>query len=309
MGMSATWLLIYLYNLPMLKMKPNRLRFNAISVMLRIARPVTLSRVCFALILSMLVISATGCSADKAPMQGLVEAISPETPGQVARDAFNVYDADVRRESVNKLAAAKFGGEPPYLRLYRLLIDDPDPTVRAACTKALGLHGEAQDVKLLIPRARDEATAVRWEAAKALQKLHDPAAIDPLSTMLVNDEDPDVRQAAATALGQYATIAVYNQLVGALDDHSYSVVDSARNSLVTLTGYDFGTSGADWLIFANKNSQARFDQRKQYTWQPFVKPRTFWNKMQFWKKRAAPPEPQIPRGMEPLISVANDEVM
>lgn len=235
-------------------------------------------------------------------MQNVVETIAPETPGQVARDAFNVYDADVRRESVNKLSATKFGGEAPYLRLYRLLIDDPDPTVRAACCKALGHHGEVQDTKLLIPRLQDEATSVRWEAAKALQKIYDPAAIDTLSTLLVGDEDADVRQAAATALGQYATISVFNQLVGALDDRSWSVVNASQKSLQTLTGYDFGTSGSDWLIFARKDPQAIFDQRKQYTWMPYVKPRGFWDAIQFWNKKPPAPEPQIPRGMDPLAS-------
>lgn len=251
-------------------------------------------------LLLLVLAAAGGCSTGNNPMQGLVEAISPETPGQVARDAFNVYDADVRRDSINKLAATKFGGEPPYLRLYRLLIDDPDPTVRAACCKALGLHGQVEDVKLLIPRTSDDSTLVRWEAAKALQKIYDPATIDALTTLLANDDDADVRQAAATALGQYPTISVYNQLVGALDDRSYSVVDAAAASLQTLTGQDFGSSGSAWLIFARKNSKAVFEHRKQYTWQPYVEPRSFWSKLMFWQKTPAPPEPQVPRGMTPI---------
>lgn len=243
---------------------------------------------------------ASGCNNRQAPMESLLDVLTPETPSQVARDAFNVYDADVRRKSVNNLSAARFGGEPPYLRLYRLLIDDPDPTVRAACCKALGLHGEVQDVPLLITRTKDEATAVRWEAAKALQKIHSPQAIDPLMELLARDQDPDVRQAAATALGQYPTIASFNVLVGALDDRSYSVVDQAYESLKTLTGYDFGTDGSAWLIFARKDPQAIFKHQQQYTWQPYVAPRTLGKKMQFWKKKPEPPEPRIPTGMQPV---------
>lgn len=253
-------------------------------------------------LLLMLVLVSAGCSGNRTPLEVLAGGISPETPGQVARSAFNVYDADVRRDSVNKLAATKFGGEPAYLRLYRLLIDDPDPTVRAACCKALGLHGQVQDIELLLPRVYDTATPVRWEAAKALQKIHSPSAMEPLGMLLASDEDADVRQAAAIALGQYPTIAVFNQLVGALDDRTYSVVGAAHQSLHTLTGQDYGTSGSDWLIFARKDPKAIFADRLQYTWQPYVKPRTFWDKMQFWKKKPLPPEPQVPRGLTPLES-------
>jgi hypothetical protein len=248
-------------------------------------------------------LSVVGCSSNSAtPMEAVIRQISPETPGQVARDAFNVYDADIRRNSVNSLSAARFGGEEAYLRLYRLLIDDPDPTVRAACCKALGLHGDTQDIPAILNCAKDESTAVRWEAAKALQKIHSPSAVDVLMEMAARDTDSDVRQAAVTALGQYPTVAVFNVLVGALDDRTYSVVDAAHESLKTLTGYDFGTDGSAWLIFARKDSSAIFTHQKQYYWQPYNKPYTTSKKLLFWKKKPEPLAPQIPRGMEPVSS-------
>lgn len=263
-------------------------------------KPFTGSAWLMLLLMAMLLSGLTGCSSSRSPMASLIESLSPQTPGEVARDAFNVYDADVRRNSVNALSAARFGGEEPYLRLYRLLIDDPDPTVRAACTKALGLHGQVQDIDLVLIRLKDEATTVRWEAAKALQKLHHPKVIDPLMDLLARDEDADVRQAAAIALGQYPAVSVFNQLVGALDDRSFSVVQAARQSLVLLTGYDFGTDGSLWLIYARNDPQNIFKHQKQYTWQPYVAPRTFGQKMAFWKKPPPPPQPRVPTGMTPL---------
>lgn len=254
---------------------------------------------CGLLLMSMAFV--TGCLADgQTPVDALIHTISPETPGQVARDAFNVYDADVRRKSVNTFAAAAFGGQPPYLRMYRLLIDDPDPTVRAACCMALGIHGQVEDAKLLAAQTHDEATIVRWEAAKALQKIHDPAVIDSLTNLLGQDKDQDVRQAAAIALGQYPTLAVFNQLVGALDDRSYSVVDAAHHSLKLLTGYDFGVDGSLWLTFARKDSKAVFVHQEQYYWQPYEQSEKFVDKAQFWKAAPKPLPPRIPTGLTPI---------
>src|SRR5690606_12932401 len=76
-SLSKAQKIICRYNLPMHK-------FNAHS---------TPSRVSHVLILVMglmwLAMSATGCSSGKTPLQAVVDGISPETPGQVAREAFN----------------------------------------------------------------------------------------------------------------------------------------------------------------------------------------------------------------------------
>src|SRR5690606_5374227 len=80
-----------------------------------------------------------GCSSSGDPdgtvLSDLLQGLAPPTPGQAARDAFNVYDADRRRNAIGLLAAAPFGGEAPYTRTYRLLVDDPDATVRGAAVK------------------------------------------------------------------------------------------------------------------------------------------------------------------------------
>jgi len=248
---------------------------------------------------------AGGCattSGDESehPLSFIFDAIETTTPSEAARDAFNVYDADVRRKSVMKLASSDFGGEAPYVRMYRLLLDDPDPTVRAACIRALGMHGEVEDLDRIITHLEDRAAGVRWEAAKALQKIHGDQAIRPLIRRLDPDveDDPDVRLAAADALGQYAQPAVFDALVGALNDQSFSVAAAARRSLVTLTGQDqLGTVARDWLAWADEHRDALFAERRTYTWTPYQEPPGLLDRAQFWRE-AEKAEPRTPVGVE-----------
>jgi len=233
---------------------------------------------------------------NQGPVAALIDKITPPSPREVAANAFDV-DPDLRRDSVAQLSAAPFGGEEPYLRLYRLLITDPDDTVRAACVKALGLHGTPEDVDRIIVRMSDSSPVVRWQAAQALQKIHHPDAIDPLTKALAHDEDADVRQAAAEALGQYPRRSVFNALVEALEDPQYGVAAAARQALVTLTGYDFGTDTTLWLTYAKENAETIFEHQQQYTWMPFDKPPTLMERVKFWKRHKKP-TPQVPAGYD-----------
>ncbi len=258
-------------------------------------------------------------------MSNLFEPFKSEDPGEVARSAFDVTDADKRRRAISLFAAAPFGGSEPYLRLYRMMLGggaggearlvggpDPDATVRAAAVKALGIHGSVDDVKIIVPRLDDDVTFVRWEAAKALAKIHNRAAIRPLLLSLrentglsggkdsSGESDPDVRQACAAALGQYATPAVFDGLVAALDDSNFGVAHTARQSLQTLTGYDMGNEPGDWLLWAKRHGGALFTDQESYVWQPYNSPPGLWDKMQFWKKRKHLP-PRTPTGRTAAI--------
>ncbi|MCE9592492.1 MAG: HEAT repeat domain-containing protein [Planctomycetes bacterium] len=237
-----------------------------------------------------------GCDASKTTDK-LLEPFFPPSPGQVAREAFTVYDADKRRRAVTLLSSAKFGGEDAYLRMYRLLIDDPDATVRAACAKALGEHGTHDDALLIIPRLSDETAFVRWEAAQALQKIHHEKAAEPLMTVTAKDEDNDVRLAAAYALGQYPEVPVFNVLVGALNDTDFSVVEMARESLTTITGQDLGSDASAWLAWSGQNEGKLFASAQPYVWHPYNRKPGFVEKAKFWKSREAV-EPQPARGVE-----------
>jgi len=250
-----------------------------------------------------------GCTnGENFSVGSMVEDILPPTPGETAREAFNVYDPDQRRKSIIRLSNAPWGGEPPYLKTYRLLVDDPDPTVRAACIAALGRHGYADDVNAIVPYLQDRTYFVRWESAKALQRLQNEVAIEPLIVALREDDEPDVRTAAAKALGQYDKPAVFQALVGALNDDDYAVVRQSQESLKLLTGEDFGEDGAAWLAWSEDRGETLFASAGTYTYDTYVAPPTLTRRLQFWRdspEQVGPREPQVE--FQPVATVERTE--
>jgi len=245
----------------------------------------------------------SGCTSNNSGdvFADMIEPLMPPKPSEVARQAFNVYDPDLRRRAVAQLSSSYFGHEEPYVRMYRLLIDDQDPTVRAACAHALGLHGTTQDAPTLTALLKDDTGFVRWEAAKALQKIHHPDAAGPLMQAMANDLDNDVRLAAAAALGQYPTRPVFNALVGALIDRNFGVVQTAAQSLTLITGQDLGTEGGPWLDYASANTSTLFAAQRQYTYTPYQAPPGKLSKIKFWEESETA-QPQQPVGLGPATA-------
>ena len=162
-----------------------------------------------ALILGLLWSLTAGCTDVQTSVNDLLKPFLPPTPSEAARAALSSHDADERRHSVNLLSAAPFGGEEVYLKMYRLLAEYPDATVRAASLQALGVHGQVDDAVLIAAGLEDEAAMVRWEASRALRKIHNPNVVGALIQTVQKDPDADVRLAAAAALGQYAQPRVF----------------------------------------------------------------------------------------------------
>ena len=215
-------------------------------------------------------------------------------------------DSDTRREGINLLSNAPFGGEEPYLKAYREFVDPIwDPTVRAAALRALGKHGQPSDVAKIVAQLQDPGHFVRWEAAIALQRIHDAQAVEPLMLTMQRDAQPAVRQAAAFALGQYPQRRVLGALIGALNDADYGVVDQSARSLRILTGQtDFGVDGTPWLAWTQEVATP-FADRQTYYYYPFVKPFDFWDTfwdsvtLQFNVQAQVPYRREEPRGSMP----------
>jgi hypothetical protein len=216
-----------------------------------------------------------GCTLDRSPGASVAEELNlaeTEDPQQIVEGAFDPNDADQRRRSVIAIATGPYAGEAPYPRLYRLLLDDPDPTVRAAAVAALGRHGGGEHAEPIAGLLEDNSDFVRWEAARALQRLHNLAAVEALKGAVQTDEAADVRMAAAKALGQYPRRDVFDVLIGGLGDLNHGVVQRARASLRTLTGQSFEADPGRWLAWADKNRGRLFENGRVYMYQPYQAP-------------------------------------
>ncbi len=230
------------------------------------------------------------------------------SPADAAQWASDQYDADKRARGTALLANAPFGGEEPYLALYREYATDPFTNVRVAAARGLGRHGVPADVPLLTPMLTDKELPVRLEAAWALQRLHNPEAIEPLAERLdaTKEFEPAVRAASATALGQYATNRSLQGLIEALADDHLLVTQSAYESLQTITGnLTLEDDRREWALWAAQIDQP-FANRKDFTYPVFSREHRILDYVPFM-----PPvpneEPGRPQGM-PEIASAPDTV-
>lgn len=234
---------------------------------------------------------------------GLGSGFKQTTPSEAARDAVDPTDADKRREGITLLSNAPFGGVETYVKFYRdAVVNESDPIVKAAAIQALGKHGEPSDAVRIAPSLSDPNQQVRWAAAKALQRLHNPAVVPDLLRVLANEnENQDVRIAAATALGQYPEDRVFQGLVGALNARELAINAAAEQSLHTLTGMSFGMSAPDWLTWYNRELSSPdpatrlsvFSGQEEYLYPVYSRKVKWWEKIAFWSPKTfeqpAPP--------------------
>ena len=101
--------------------------------------------------------------------------------------------------------------------------------VQELSLKFLGAEGKNRE-EVLISALKDEDSDVREAAAKALGKIKDPRAVEPLISAL-KDEDSDVREAAAKALGEIKDPRAVEPLISALKDVNWRVRDAAAEAL------------------------------------------------------------------------------
>jgi HEAT repeat protein len=108
-------------------------------------------------------------------------------------------------------------------------IDDESPKVRRAIASALGHVAPANiAVPALTAMATDSDLNVAWRAQSQITHFGD-AAVPPLVTILAGDANPEIRAAAATALGELRTEAISGSdaLIAAQSDPDAIVRDAA----------------------------------------------------------------------------------
>jgi len=255
----------------------------------------------FLLLLISLTLLHAGCTTLSEDITDALRTIAPPTPGEAAR-WLTEEDPDRRRQGTLLLANAPFGGEPQYVELYRRFAEfDENPLVRAAAVRAIARNGEPSDARMLAERLKDESTHVRWEAARGLQRLHDPAVIPNLIEIMRDDVQPaEIRMAAADALGQYPDHRVFNALVIALNARELSVNLAASSSLRVMTGEDHGLDPRRWLSWYNTVDGNQFAGGTDYFYPVFHRETGFFERMIFWARRFQE-QPGPPVGM-PLQS-------
>lgn len=107
---------------------------------------------------------------------------------------------------------------------------------RAAAVAALSHYPDPDAANVLMEAAGDRNPIVRVEAARALGHVNQTGAIDALKRLAVEDDDADVRMAAAGALLVSSHPAAPQVLVECLKDEELAVVRRAAEGLRSLTG-------------------------------------------------------------------------
>jgi hypothetical protein len=243
---------------------------------------VGVGRCLMCLVATVAVAGAGGCKSPMRPKNAtgqptsILGALSPPTPQEAAAWAVDPYDADKRYRGTLLLVNAPWGGEPVYVDLYARAIEDEDPSVKAAGARGLALHGGPEHVPLIVKHLADPDRLLRWECARALQRLHNPVAAPDLIKRLESktEDEAMVRAASADALGQYAEPKVVDGLIAALADRDLTVHQAARRSLRTLTGQDLGADLRAWVTW-KKQSPDLFAARQPYVYPVFERDKTW----------------------------------
>lgn len=187
------------------------------------------------------------------------------------------FDSDKRARGTALLAFSPNGDDPKYVNyLYRRYLNDQAANVRTVAAVAMGIHGTPDDVPQIAPLLKDSDKHVRKAAARALQRLHNPVAIEPLMEMIDVAKEPDweVRAEAADALGQYPETRVLQKLVSVLDDDSLIVNQSTIKALKTLTGEEIGVDRRAWTRWL-KDTNTPFAGRTAYVYPAYSRDKTW----------------------------------
>jgi len=160
-----------------------------------------------------------------------------------AATALNEYDSpEISRLLINALgdknrhirkSVADYfgphGSEGAVEPLSKVLLTDPDPEVRTAVAEALGVMGYPAALGALTEAAlKDKNSDVCMAGVEAVVKIDAKGAVESLSKVLVENKDhPEVRMAAANALGDFKDRRALESLKGALGDEDSGVRNAA----------------------------------------------------------------------------------
>ena len=124
----------------------------------------------------------------------------------MATAIFSMLQLESRRETTRRQAVLRLSPHSETgAETLAGLLRDPDPEVRTLAAIRLDSVIFSPAVPGWIDLLVDEDDNLRERAAISLGAIGDPAAIDALTSVLLNDRNPDVRRQAARSLGRIAT--------------------------------------------------------------------------------------------------------
>jgi predicted FMN-binding regulatory protein PaiB len=243
-----------------------------------------------------------GCDTISQDISFFTESLMPPTPREAADMMVDPHNPDNRRRGLVLIANSIFGGVDEYVNWYRLTVENPeeDPTVKSVAVRALARHGQPSDAPLIATQLGHSSEHVRWEAAKGLQRIHNPDVVSSLLTVVRNQEEqPRIRVAATHALGQYPQDRVFQALIAALDSRHLSINLAAEQSLTTLTGQQLGMDARDWSRWYGDTSvAARFANQQDFLYPTYMRDESWIEKLAFWTSRTFE-HPGVPTGLAP----------
>ncbi len=150
-------------------------------------------------------------------------------------EAFEEMEA--RAQKRNKPAIevlGKIGDERALDTLHEYIESDADPALQAVTLRAIGEIGSNASTQQVANRLVAEETKVRSAAARALGRIGDTRAIDPLAVVLDDDEEDTVRASAAWALYAIGTREALETAADYADDDAYLVAAEAERAAEAL---------------------------------------------------------------------------
>ena len=209
----------------------------------------------------------------------------PDGP-KLAAMATDKDDPDRRREGISKIADKDWGHGEPYISWYAdCLKKDKYATVRCAAARALGKSYAMKYLPVLVAAMNDPSPQVRCDVAIALARVRGEEAVDALRRAAAGDGSPDVRAEAAKTLRYYPAARVPPTLVYCLTDDVFEVRNWAHDSLVEMTGKDYGWEPADWKPVVGANIPLHGPQWRRPWWD--------------WFGTSKPEEPPSPAASQP----------
>jgi len=225
-----------------------------------------------------------GCDTLGSDVGNIFQDIAPPSPRQAAEWALDPHDAENRRRGTTLLANAPWGGSDVYTTMYRdRVANELDPQVLAISIRALARWGVVDDAIPIAAHLEHPSREVRWEAARGLQRLHNPAVVAELTRRLADqNEDQGVRLESAIALGQYPQDRVFQALVAALDARELGINLEAQQSLVLLTGEDFGFDRVAWIRWYDATAEP-FANQDTFYFPTFTRRVRLGDRLAFWR--------------------------